>query len=42
MLENNEGEFSGGVKAPGNIDNLKKQIYHYLMVFQGRDPLIVG
>ncbi len=42
MLENSEGEFFCGIKDPHNIDNLKQQIYHHLLIFQGRDPELVG
>ena len=42
MLQNSEGEFFCGIKDPHNIDHLKKQIYHHLLIFQGRDPRLVG
>jgi starch phosphorylase len=42
MLQNSEGEFFCGIKDPHNIDDLKKQIYHHLLIFQGRDPKLVG
>jgi starch phosphorylase len=42
MLGNRDGEFSCGIEDPHNIDDLKKQIYHHLLIFQGRDPALVG
>jgi len=42
MQEKSDGEFFCGIKDPRNIDDLKKQICHNLLSFQGRDPENVG
>ena len=31
-----------GIRNPHDIKELKKQIYHHLLIFQGRDPQLVG
>ena len=42
MLEENGQDFFCGIKGPPDIDHLKKLIFHHLMIFQGRDPVLVG
>ena len=31
-----------GIRDPHDIKELKEQIYHHLLIFQGRDPALVG
>ncbi len=42
MLEENGQDFFCGIKGQPDIDHLKKLIFHHLMIFQGRDPVLVG
>ncbi|MGW8287826.1 MAG: glycogen/starch/alpha-glucan phosphorylase [Desulfobulbales bacterium] len=42
MLKKSEKDFSCGITKPPDIDHLKKLIFHHLMIFQGRDPKLVG
>ena len=42
MLEENGQDFFCGIKGPPDIDHLKKLIFNHLMIFQGRDPVLVG
>jgi starch phosphorylase len=42
MLINNNGDYFCGIGDPHDIEVLKNQIYHHLMIFQGRDPELVG
>jgi len=42
MSENNEGDIFCGIENPHDIEVLKKQIHNHLLIFQGRDPELVG
>jgi len=42
MLKNKQGNNFCGIENPHDIEVLKKQIYHHLLIFQGRDPELVG
>jgi len=42
MQEKNEKDFFCGIKGPPDIAHLKKLILHHLLIFQGRDPGLVG
>jgi len=42
MLEKRKDTIFWGNENPHDIDNLKKQIFHHLLIFQGRDPELVG
>jgi len=42
MLKNKNGDYFCAIKNPHDIEVLKKQIYHHLLIFQGRDPKLVG
>jgi len=42
MLKKSEKDFSCGITEPPDIDHVKKLIFHHLMIFQGRDPKLVG
>lgn len=42
MSKNKKGDSLCGIKAPHDIEVLKKQIYYHLLIFQGRDPELVG
>jgi len=42
MLEKNGQDFFCGINGLPDIDHLKKLIFHHLLIFQGRDPVLVG
>ena len=42
MLEKNEKDFFCSITGTPDIDHLKKLIFHHLLIFQGRDPVLVG
>ena len=42
MLEENGQDFFCGINGLPDIDHLKKLIFHLLLIFQGRDPVLVG
>ena len=42
MLEKNGQDFFCGINRLPDIDHLKKLIFHHLLIFQGRDPVLVG
>jgi hypothetical protein len=42
MSKNNKGDYFSGINNPHDIEVLKKQIYHHLLIFQGRGPELVA
>ena len=42
MSKKKRGDYFCGIKNPHDIEVLKKQIYQHLLIFQGRDPELVG
>jgi len=42
MLEKNGQDFFCGINRLPDIDHLKKLIFHHPLIFQGRDPVLVG
>jgi starch phosphorylase len=42
MSKKKRGDYFCGIKTPHDIEVLKKQIYQHLLIFQGRDPELVG
>jgi len=42
MLEKKEKDFFCGINELPDIDHLKKLISHHLLIFKGRDPVLVG
>jgi starch phosphorylase len=42
MAKKKKNDFLCGIADPHNIDDLKKVIFNHLLIFQGRDPELVG
>ncbi|MFC1843799.1 glycogen/starch/alpha-glucan phosphorylase [Thermodesulfobacteriota bacterium] len=42
MSKKKKGDYFCGINKPHDLEVLKEQIYHHLLIFQGRDPELVG